>query len=70
MELARKLSRRLHGQATRADDRFFLALVDLAPHHLQHLVGDEAFAGSAVSRIGAEKAKRTATRVYYEDPIE
>lgn len=32
---------RLHGQAIHADDRFFLALVDLVLHHLQYLVGDE-----------------------------
>ncbi len=29
-----------------ADDRLLPALVDLVPYHLQHLVGDEVFAGS------------------------
>lgn len=38
---------RLRGRAIHADDRFLLAPVDLAPHHLQHLIGDEDFAGSA-----------------------
>ena len=37
---------RLHGQAVHADDGLLLALVDLAPHHLQHFVGDEVFAGA------------------------
>ena len=31
-------------QAVHADDGLLLALVDLVPHHLQHLVSDEVFA--------------------------
>ena len=46
---------RLHGQAVHADDRFLLALVDLAPHHLQHLVGDEVFAGTVSVNDGLDQ---------------
>ena len=46
---------RLHGQAVHADDGLLLALVDLAPHHLQHLAGDEVFAGALASTIASIK---------------
>ena len=35
---------RLHRQAVDAHDRLRFSLVDAVPHHLQHLVGDEALA--------------------------
>ena len=37
---------RLHGQTIHADDQLLLALINLVPHHLQHLVGDEVFTSS------------------------
>ena len=46
---------RLHREAVHARHQFGLALVDLAPHHLQHLVGDEVFAGTLASTMASIK---------------
>ena len=59
---------RLPGRAVHADDRLFLALADLVPRHLQHLVGDEVFAGSADIDDGRDRVLRRVL-VVHQQPL-
>ena len=48
----------LHRQAVHAHDRLLLALVDAVPHHLQHLVCHEVFAGAVGLDDGLDQVLR------------
>ena len=48
----------LHRQAVYAHDRLLLAGVHAAPHHLQHLVGDEVLAGAVGLHDGLDQVLR------------
>ena len=48
----------LHRQAVNAHDRLRLALVHAVPDHLQHLVGDEVFAGAVGLHDGLDQVLR------------